>query len=92
MRDYNATDDALLSRYFASKYSMVCIGQKPIIGEYPIDDVSQAECDRLETLTRQTLNRITWEEPIDQNSQEFKDWKAHILSLIEEARRAVPKK
>ena len=48
----------------------------------------EAFYDRLESITKEMMKRIYWEKPIDQNSQEFKDWKAHILSLIEEARKS----
>lgn len=37
---------------------------------------------------RKILKRVTWQKPIDANSKEFKEWKARILSLIEEAKRA----
>ncbi|MEK6543975.1 MAG: hypothetical protein AABZ44_06025, partial [Elusimicrobiota bacterium] len=37
-------------------------------------------------LSLKTLNSIRWNQPIDTSSQEFKDWKAHILNLIEESR------
>ncbi|MBI4064677.1 MAG: hypothetical protein HY401_10325 [Elusimicrobia bacterium] len=39
-------------------------------------------CDRFEQVRRETLKRVQWLKPIDTNSQEFKAWKAHILSLI----------
>ncbi|MBI4064095.1 MAG: hypothetical protein HY401_07330 [Elusimicrobia bacterium] len=45
------------------------------------------ECERLNDLRRQTLDNVQWLKPIDTNSQEFKAWKAHILSLIEEAQK-----
>lgn len=37
-------------------------------------------------LLNQVVQTFEWHEPIDQSSQEFKDWKAHIFSLIEKAR------
>ncbi|MBI4063877.1 MAG: hypothetical protein HY401_06195 [Elusimicrobia bacterium] len=39
-------------------------------------------CDWENDLRQKMVHRITWLKPIDTNSQEFKDWKAHILSLI----------
>ena len=47
---------------------------------------------RITELSHKTLNSIHWNQPIDTNSQEFKDWKAHILSLIEESRQSAKKK
>lgn len=55
----------------------------------PLKNLSSLEPKerRLVELTRDMLQRLSWEKPIDQNSQEFKDWKAHILSLIKEAKK-----
>lgn len=50
------------------------------------DGKHQAYDNRRKQLTLQMLERIYWEEPVDTNSQEFKDWKKHILTLIEESK------
>ncbi|MBI4668189.1 MAG: M23 family metallopeptidase, partial [Elusimicrobia bacterium] len=47
---------------------------------------SNAYARRVYNLTIEMLKRVSWEQPIDQNSQEFKAWKAHLLALIEEAK------
>lgn len=49
----------------------------------PPDSLFQQRANRLnEEITRS----FTWKKPIDTSSQEFKDWKAHILSLLKEAK------
>lgn len=46
---------------------------------------------RIKALTERVLKSIRWERPINANTHEFKEWKAHILWLIEKAS-AMPKK
>ncbi|MEK6543068.1 MAG: hypothetical protein AABZ44_01355 [Elusimicrobiota bacterium] len=55
-------------------------------------ECSKAHIDRLINITHQALDGIRWQKPIDQDSKEFLDWKAHTLSLIEETRQSVSKK
>ncbi|MBI4669284.1 MAG: hypothetical protein HY747_08880, partial [Elusimicrobia bacterium] len=55
-------------------------------------NASNAYARRVYNLTLEMLKRISWEQPIDQNSQEFKDWKAHLLALIEEVKTESGKK
>ena len=56
------------------------------------DECSKEHENRLADITRKTLKNIIWQKSIDTDSQEFKGWKAHILSLIEEARQSAAKK
>ena len=42
---------------------------------------------RVYELTQRILDSFRWNQSIDTDSQEFKAWKAHILSLIEESRK-----
>ncbi len=45
-------------------------------------------CDRWHKISKEVENGFRWQKPVSPNSQEFKDWKARILSLIEEARQS----
>ena len=62
-----------------------------LTGKYFDEDFPEIS-SRAAELAQKTLKSIRWNQPIDTDSQEFKAWKAHILSLIEESRQSAKKK
>lgn len=77
--------------YEEKKFIAIIPGYGMIIEPYglsPLKSIHEADpkaYDRIIELTRKTLESLAWEEPIDQNSKELKDWKARILALIQES-------
>ena len=50
------------------------------------------DCEETKKSRGRILGGIRWTQPIDTSSKEFIDWKAHILSLVEEARQSTTTK